>query len=162
MFIIKLDQHFVDFKLMNALDIMYPQFWMQLDVDYSFSLHMAIIKKHYSQAKKVKPSLLQVVKPLDVNILDLHMCIFKFTMKTQVPKAMVEPFDINHVTKLWVIIKNNALFTQYLDEYLKLAEIMVVLVLKFIKDEQTFFTFAFMKNKLRNKLGLHLDETICM
>jgi hypothetical protein len=71
MLIIKLDRHFVDSKLMNALDIVYPQFWMQPNVDFSFSLHMAIIKKHYCQAKRVKPSLLQVVEPLDANILDL-------------------------------------------------------------------------------------------
>jgi hypothetical protein len=82
---------------------------MQLDVDFSFPLHMVIIKKHYCQAKRVKPSLLQGVEPLDVNILDLYMCIFKFTMKTQAPKAMVEPFDINPMTKFWVKISNNAL-----------------------------------------------------
>jgi hypothetical protein len=85
---------------------------MQFDVDFSFSLHMDIIKKHYYQAKKVKPSLIHDIEPLDANILDLQMCIFKFTMKTQAPKAMVEPFDTIQVTKLWVIINNNVLFTQ--------------------------------------------------
>jgi hypothetical protein len=30
-------------------------------------------------------------------------------MKTQAPKAMVEPFDINPMTKFWVKISNNAL-----------------------------------------------------
>jgi hypothetical protein len=71
-----------------------------------FFLHMAIINKHYCEAKKVKPSLLQVAEPLDANLLDLQMCIFKFTMKTQAPKAMTKPFD--PVTKLWVTITNNA------------------------------------------------------
>ncbi len=33
---------------------------------------------------------------------------------------------------------------------------MIVLVLKSIEDEQTFSTFAFMKDRLRNRLGLHL------
>jgi hypothetical protein len=28
MLIIELDQHFVDFELMNAFGIVYPQFWM--------------------------------------------------------------------------------------------------------------------------------------
>jgi hypothetical protein len=72
---------------------------------------MVIIKKHYCEANKVKPSLLQVVKPLDVNLLDLQMCIFKFTMKMQVPKVMAKPFDTNPMTKLWVTISNNALLT---------------------------------------------------
>jgi hypothetical protein len=43
---------------------------------------MAIIKKHYCETKRVKPSLLQVAELLDANILDLQMCIFKLTMKT--------------------------------------------------------------------------------
>ncbi len=69
-------------------------------MDFSFSLHMAIINKHYCEAKMVKPSFLQVAKPLDANLLDLQMCIFKLTMKMQVPKAMTKPFDINPMTKL--------------------------------------------------------------
>jgi hypothetical protein len=71
----------------------------------------------------VKLSLLQVAKNLDVNLLDLHMCKFKLTMKMQAPKAMAKPFDTNPMTKLWVIINNNALFTQRLSEYLKLVEL---------------------------------------
>jgi len=38
----------------------------------------------------------------------------------------------------------------------------VVLVLEFIEDEQTFSILAFMKDKLRNKLGLHLDTIVHM
>jgi len=60
----------------------YPQFWIQLNANKSFLLHMVVIKKHYCETKRVKPSLSQVEEPLDVNILDLQMCIFKFTMKT--------------------------------------------------------------------------------
>jgi hypothetical protein len=75
---------------------------------------------------------------------------------------MVEPFDTNPTTKLWVITNNNALLTQQLNEYLKLAEIMVVLMLGSVKDEQTFSTLAFMKDKFYNRLGLHLDTIVCM
>jgi hypothetical protein len=55
---------------MNAFNIVYPQFLMQLYADFSFSLHMVIIKKHYCKTKRVKPSLLQVAKPSDANLLD--------------------------------------------------------------------------------------------
>jgi hypothetical protein len=44
---------------------------MQLDVDFSFSLHIDDIKKHYCELKKVKPSLVQVAEPLSANMLDL-------------------------------------------------------------------------------------------
>ncbi len=39
MFINEIDQHFIDYKLMNAFGIMYLYFWMQLDVKLFFSLH---------------------------------------------------------------------------------------------------------------------------
>jgi hypothetical protein len=58
MFITKLDWCFVDLELMNALGIVYPQFWMQPYAYFSFSLNMAIINKHYCKIKRVKPSLL--------------------------------------------------------------------------------------------------------
>jgi hypothetical protein len=45
---------------------------------------------------------------------------------------------------------------------LKLVEIVVVLMLGFIKDEWIFSMFAFMKDKLCNRLGLRLDTTIHM
>jgi len=61
----------------------------------------------------MKPLLLQVVKPLNIaNLLDLQMCMFKLTMKMKPPKALVEPFDTNLVTKLWITISINALFIQ--------------------------------------------------
>jgi hypothetical protein len=45
---------------------------------------------------------------------------------------MAEPFDINPMTKLWVTISNSALFTQWLSEYLKVAEIAMVSVFRSI------------------------------
>jgi hypothetical protein len=56
---------------MNALGIVYPQFWMQLDVDFFSSLHIEDNKKHYCELKKVKPSFVQVVEPLNANMLNL-------------------------------------------------------------------------------------------
>jgi hypothetical protein len=43
MLVKKLEGHFVNFKLMNALGIVYPQFWMQFYIDLSFSLHLNVI-----------------------------------------------------------------------------------------------------------------------
>ncbi len=162
MLINELDLRFLDLKLRNAFSIVYSQFWMQTNVDFFFYLHLVIIQKHYYEAKRVKPMLLQVAKPLNVNLLDLQMCILKLTMKMQAPKDMDESFDTNIMTKLWVTINNNALLTQWLSEYLKLAKIAMVLVFWSKKDEQNFSMLAFMKDKLCNKLGPHLDTIIHM
>jgi hypothetical protein len=56
---------------MNALGILHPQFWMQLDVNSFLSLHINVIKRHYCELKKVKSSLDQVTKPLNANFVDL-------------------------------------------------------------------------------------------
>jgi hypothetical protein len=87
----------------------------------------------------VKPLGLQVVKPLNANLLGLQMCFFKF-MKMHVPKAMVEPFDINIMTKLWVTINNSDLIIQQLSENLKFVELVMMSMLRFIEDEWTFST----------------------
>jgi hypothetical protein len=52
-------------------------------------------------------------------------------MKRQAPKAMIEPFDANPMTKLCYVIGNNAFLIQsLLSEYLKFIEIAIVLVLE--------------------------------
>jgi len=66
-------------------------------------------------------------------------------MKMWAPKAMVEPIDVNPMIKLYSTTMG---WIQRLSENLKLAEITIVLALGSIKDECTFFTFAFMKDKL--------------
>jgi hypothetical protein len=58
------------------------------------------------------------------------MCMVKLIMKRQAPKAMIEPFDTNPMTKLCYVIGNNAFLNQsLLSEYLKFVEIAIVLVL---------------------------------
>jgi hypothetical protein len=47
MFITKLDRRFMESEFMNVFNIAYPQFWNQLNVDFSFLLHTILIKKHY-------------------------------------------------------------------------------------------------------------------
>jgi len=69
----------------------------------------------------VKLSLNQVVKPLNVNLLDMQQSMFKLVMQAQAIKAMVEPFDMNPSTKLWVTITNNSLLCRHPSEYMKLA-----------------------------------------
>jgi hypothetical protein len=76
------------------------------------------------------------------------MSMFKLIVKTQGPKAMAKSFDVNPMTKLWTLISNNGSPVQRLSEYLKLVEIAIILVFEFVKDEHTFFTFTFMKDKL--------------
>ena len=49
-----------------------------------------------------------------------------------------------------------------LSEYLKLAEIAAVLVLRSVEDERTFSMLSFMKDKLRNRLQINLPLAVTM
>jgi hypothetical protein len=75
---------------------------------------------------------------------------------------MDEPHDMNPVTKLWTKLGFNSLLLSCLSEYMKVANIVVTAVLGSVEDEHTFSTLKFMKSKLRNRLGGHLDTTMRM
>jgi hypothetical protein len=81
-------------------------------------------------------------------------------MKSNCKSAMEEPHDHNPMTKMWQRIGQNALMLNRLSEYIKLCEIVVTAVLGSVEDERTFSTLGFMKSKLRNHLGGHLETCV--
>ena len=97
---------------------------------------------------------------VDGELLMLQMSFFKLTMKSHAHAAMEEPKDENPLTKVWVRIGKNALMLSHLLEYIKVAEIVVAAVLGSVEDERTFSTLSFMKSKLRNRLGGHMDTCV--
>ena len=102
----------------------------------------------------------QVSEPLDARNLDLHTSLFKLTMKSHAHSAMAEPRDANPVTKLWQKVGTNGLLLNWLSEFIKVAEIAITAVLGSVEDEWMFSNLAFIKSKLRNRLGVHLDTCV--
>lgn len=49
-----------------------------------------------------------------------------------------------------------------ISEWLKIVELATVAVVGLVEDERTFSNVAWMKNKVKNMLGDHLDYSICM
>jgi hypothetical protein len=90
----------------------------------------------------------------------MQAVLFKLTMKSYATKAIETPNSVNPVTKVWQKLGYNALLLSKLSEYTKLAEIAVTVVLGSCKDERTFSTLSFIKNKIRNQLHGNLD--ICI
>ncbi len=54
--IAKLDKWFSIQDLMNATGIIYPQYYLQLEVASMFFGHLQILKAHYSHAKMMQPN----------------------------------------------------------------------------------------------------------
>jgi len=51
MLINELERHFPNFELMSVMGIVFPRFWIHLNVNSSFSLHLGVIKKHSCETK---------------------------------------------------------------------------------------------------------------
>jgi hypothetical protein len=166
--IAELDRRFPNSELMNALAIVFPQFWLQSNCDDLFTLHMKTLRSHFCVARHVnrgtkdEPQMVEVEPMLDARTLGFQTSLFKLTMKSNSKGAMEEPWDRNPLTKLWQKVSQNSLMVQCLSEFMKLAEIAVTAVFGSVEDERTFSTLGFMKSKLRNRLGSHLDTTVKM
>jgi DNA primase large subunit len=109
-----------------------------------------------------EPRIVQVDPLLDAWTLGLQTSLFKLTMRSNAKSAMEEPRDKNPVSKLWQKIGQNALMLNRLSEFIKLAEIAITATLGSVEDERTFSTLGFMKSKVRNRLGGHLDTCMKM
>ena len=75
---------------------------------------------------------------------------------------MEEPRDKNLMSQLWQKVGQNAIILNRLSEFIKLVEIAITATLGSIEDECTFSTLGFMKSKIRNCLGGHLDTYVKM
>jgi hypothetical protein len=63
---------------------------------------------------------------------------------------------------MWrLLIASQVLVCSFL-KYVKLVEMAIVQIVGNVKDECCFFTLAFMKSKLRNKLTTHLPLVVWM
>jgi hypothetical protein len=51
--IVKLQGRFPTQKLMDAFGIVYPQYWLQLELETRFVTHLAILKDAFCQFKKL-------------------------------------------------------------------------------------------------------------
>ena len=60
------------------------------------------------------------------------------------------------MTRLSRCIETNSMLRHKLLEYMKIAELEVVIVLGSVEDERIFSTLSFMKNKLHSYLSTHL------
>lgn len=88
--------------------------------------------------------------------------MFKFCMKSNSKSAMKGDLPLNPVTRLWQKIDTSPHLRFQLSEYMKIAELVVVMVLGSVEDERTFSTLSFMKNKLQNRLSTHLPTVVAM
>lgn len=99
---------------------------------------------------------------LDRDALMSQRGLFKTCMKSNARAAMLPPYDVNPLTKVWRVLDNNNSLTQNFGEFLKLAKMAVVHVLGSVEDERLFSSVGFLKSKLRNNLEEHIQVVVGM
>jgi hypothetical protein len=160
---------------MDAFGFVYSQYWLTPEADSNFDKHLAVIKDHYGYNKNFEEVATKgavdtesnleskVVAPwLNINKLDEQSMMFKIMMKSNSEVAMTGDLSLNPLTRLWRRIEASGLLRQKLSEFMKVVELAVVTVLGSVEDERTFSTLSFMKNKLRNRLSIHLPHVVTM
>jgi hypothetical protein len=81
-------------------------------------------------------------------------------MKSNETMCMAPLFDLNPLTKIWCLVTTFRVFS--FQGYVKLAELVMLQIVGNVEDERCFFTLAFMKSKLWNKLITRLPFVVCM
>ncbi len=134
--------------VMNALRIVYPQYWLQQDCDAFFANHLQVFKIAFCCGKtirKVDEQEVQMHKLLYATNFDYHQGMFKLTMKSNAATCMVPTFDTNPLTRIvttsWILVFS-------FPEYVKLAKLAMIQIICSVEDEKCFSTLAFLNSKL--------------
>jgi hypothetical protein len=149
--------------LMDALGIIYPQYWLEEGCDSKFEKHLRFVKAEYGHSVPFSTAILPngsldpILSPAK---LDLQMTLFMQCMKENAARMMKKPFKINPVTWLWRSIDANSFLKHQLSKYITVAEIAIVMVLGSVQDVRMFSTVSFLKTKLRNWLTKNLAMTV--
>jgi hypothetical protein len=92
----------------------------------------------------------------------MEASLFKLTMHANSKQALEPPLTCSLMTTLWSNMGFSAFLKQRLLEYLKLVELLIVMVLDNVEDKRCFSTTFFMKSKFKNKLTNHFDLVVKM
>jgi hypothetical protein len=122
---------------MNALSIVYPQFWLVDVSDTELHQHLSVIKSTFGQPKEMETSLDQwecIRELVSPSALDKQRECFRITMSHNNHHAMraIDP-QIHPLTKLWRNLNLSPMLLGVISEYFKLAELAMIMVVFFLE-----------------------------
>jgi hypothetical protein len=161
----ELDLRFPAHHVMDAMGIMFPQYWVQEGADRTFSTYISILKDALCYSKclvQVEGEGKWVKLILSAKALDKQSCMFHMSMLNQSKLVMQPLYHLNRATKIWQIMGANGLLQHAFPEYFKLVTMALILVPRSVEDERAFSTISFIKRKLQNKLVEYLPLCVKM
>jgi len=78
----EVERCFLAQDFMNAIMIIYPYYWMALDVETTFPSHLTLLKAHFFHLKIIVPLRVVVGPLLDLSLFDQQASFFMIIMKT--------------------------------------------------------------------------------
>jgi hypothetical protein len=168
----ELDVRFPKQSVLNAVGVVYPQYWLQSNVKNTFLQHLEVLKAFYCTPcpcgvvvdGKLAPMVHAILLAWD---LDVQQGFFKLTMKSSTTQAIVEvvalisdkahPMVVNPPTHLWLVINASQLLFHTFPKYLELAKIAMIHILGFVEDERCFSSVSFLKDKVHHHLNPHCN-----
>ena len=73
---------------------------------------------------------------------------------------MKNPNEEGAVIKLWKNLGESNQLREAIQEYFKLNNLCLAMILGLVEDERVFSTLGFLKSKIRNKLDKNLDNCL--
>jgi hypothetical protein len=128
----ELEHRFPSCQIMDALNIVYPQFWLAEVNERELQLHLGVIKKVFGHSKEMETSpdkwerTREIVSP---SALDKQLECFRIAMASNSLHAMraIDP-QIHPMTKLWRNLSLSPMLPGVFPEYFKLAELAMIMV----------------------------------
>jgi hypothetical protein len=99
--IVELEKRFWAQELLNAIGVIYLQYWLALKAKATFPGHMALFQTYYEHSKSLGTFRMFVGPLLNPKILDQQSSFFKLTMQNHFQAAMQPLHDCNPTSRLW-------------------------------------------------------------
>jgi hypothetical protein len=149
---------------MDALGIVYTQYWLQVECVTSFPKHLVLIKKNLCSNKTqlldgVETFVLEVLNASD---LDNQQSMFKLMMKSIAIACMAPPFDTNTLIKMWCLVTTFQVLVCNFPQYVKFVKVGMVQIVGSVENEHPFSMLAFVKSHLCHRLITHLPLVVRM
>jgi hypothetical protein len=111
----ELSSRFPALALMDALGVVYFQYWLQFHAEELFEGHFSILKDHYYFERHHDDVHFPAL--LDLSALNQHCSQFKGAMRAKSTATLEKPITMNLLMKLWHALSMSIVLIKYFLEW---------------------------------------------
>ncbi|KAJ9533297.1 hypothetical protein QJQ45_026342, partial [Haematococcus lacustris] len=150
-----LHSRFLPPKHAKGLAVVYAHYWDKQPSDEDFLEHLAIVKARYCMEATLAngqraPALLDQHKLSAQHLAFAEVMRRQAEHRVELSSAAANPAE--EITKLWRYLAGHPITKAYISEYIKLAELALVMTPSSVEEERMFSAMAYLKDDTRNRL----------